>query len=92
MSATLQALEVSRLKLLTKEEVHLHLEGYFEAMTIAQWAKAEGFALPRPQEDLLKFSGLADFLGLLSAAQTSIDVSFASADINTQLLEALKEW
>jgi hypothetical protein len=67
MNTTLQALEVSRLKLLPKAEVHLHLEGCFEASTIAHWAKIEGVALPRPQEDLFKFSGLADFLGFLDA-------------------------
>lgn len=53
---------------LPKAEVHLHLEGCFEAATIAQWAKAEGVSLPRPQEDLFKFSGLADFLGFLDLA------------------------
>ena len=53
---------------LPKAEVHLHLEGCFEAATIAQWAKAEGVTLPRPQAALLKFSGLADFLGFLDLA------------------------
>lgn len=53
---------------LPKAEVHLHLEGCFEAATIAQWAKAEGVTLPRPQEDLFKFSGLADFIGFLDLA------------------------
>lgn len=68
MNIPLQALEANRLKSLPKAEVHLHLEGCFEAATIAQWAKAEGLALPRPQEDLFKFSGLADFLGFLDLA------------------------
>jgi len=68
MTTPLQVQESSRLKLLPKVEVHLHLEGCFEAATIAQWAKAEGVALPRPQEDLFKFSGLADFLGFLDLA------------------------
>ncbi len=58
-------LEAERLKSLPKAEVHLHLEGCFEAATIAQWAKADGLALPRPREELFKFSGLADFLGFL---------------------------
>jgi adenosine deaminase len=56
------------LKSLPKAEVHLHLEGCFEAAVIAQWAMLEGVALPRPQEDLFKFSGLADFLGFLDLA------------------------
>ena len=68
MTTPLDAPESSRLKSLPKAEVHLHLEGCFEAVTIAQWAEAEGVALPRPQEDLFKFSGLADFLGFLDLA------------------------
>ncbi len=68
MNTMLQAHESSRLKLLTKAEVHLHLEGCFEAATIAQWAKTEGVALPRPPEDLFKFSGLTDFLAFLDLA------------------------
>jgi adenosine deaminase len=60
--------EVSRLKALPKAEVHLHLEGCFEAALIAQWAKSEGVSLPRPQEQLFQFSGLADFLGFLDLA------------------------
>jgi adenosine deaminase len=61
-------LEANRLKSLPKAEVHLHLEGCFEAAVIAQWAMLEGVALTRPQEDLFKFSGLADFLGFLDLA------------------------
>lgn len=70
MNTVPQAHESRRLKLLPKAEVHLHLhlEGCFEVATIAQWAKTEGIALPRPQEDLFKFSGLADFLGFLDLA------------------------
>lgn len=40
-----QILEAIRLKSLHKAEVHLHLEGCFEAVTIAQWPKMEGVAL-----------------------------------------------
>lgn len=60
--------EAQRLKSLPKAEVHLHLEGCFDATVIAQWAKLEGVVLPRPREDLFKFSGLADFLGFLDLA------------------------
>lgn len=72
-----------RLHALPKAEVHLHLEGCFEAATIAQWAQAEGVALPRPQEDLFRFAGLADFLefldlacGLASTPQRLFDLSY----------------
>jgi adenosine deaminase len=68
MIAPFHTFDTSRLKSLPKAEVHLHLEGCFDAATIAQWAKAEGVPLPRPQEDLFKFSGLADFLGFLDLA------------------------
>lgn len=68
MNTALQAPEAIRLKSLPKAEVHLHLEGCFEAATIAQWAKSEGVSLPRPQEDLFKFAGLADFLDFLDLA------------------------
>ena len=60
--------DIERLRTLPKAEVHLHLEGSFEPFVIEQWAKSEGVELPRPREDLLKFSGLADFLGFLDLA------------------------
>lgn len=68
MNLPLQPQESSRLKLLPKAEVHLHLEGCFEAATIAQWARLDGVGLPRPQEELFRFSGLSDFLGFLDLA------------------------
>jgi adenosine deaminase len=63
-----QPTETQRLMALPKAEVHLHLEGCFEATVIEQWAKLEGVQLPRPREDLFKFSGLTDFLGFLDLA------------------------
>lgn len=68
MATPFHPTEHDRLKALPKAEVHLHLEGCFEARTLAQWARAEGVALPRPEEDLFRFSGLADFLGFLDLA------------------------
>lgn len=61
-------LAVELLRALPKAEVHLHLEGCFEPTVIEQWARLEGRALPRPPEDLLKFSGLEDFLNFLDLA------------------------
>lgn len=60
--------DTEHLKALPKAEVHLHLEGCFEAETIEQWARLEGMTLPRPKEDLFKFAGLADFLDFLDLA------------------------
>jgi adenosine deaminase len=68
MIPSLQSVDALRLRALPKAEVHLHLEGSFEADTIAHWATTEGLALPRTQEDLFKFSGLADFLDFLDLA------------------------
>ncbi len=68
MNAPLDPQELQRLQTLPKAEVHLHLEGCFEAATIAEWARTEGVGLPRPQEELFRFSGLADFLGFLDLA------------------------
>ncbi|MGE5147003.1 MAG: adenosine deaminase family protein [Candidatus Eiseniibacteriota bacterium] len=50
---------------LPKAEVHVHLEGCFEAHDVVRLAAA-GEALPRPPERLFTVdSGLAEFLGLL---------------------------
>ena len=68
MNSPVQSPDAHRLKSLPKAEVHLHLEGCFEATVIAHWAKLEGVSLPRPVEDLFKFSGLTDFLGFLDLA------------------------
>lgn len=68
LNTSLSSNDTERLLTLPKAEVHLHLEGCFEPSVIEQWAKDEGIALPRPREDLLKFSGLADFLGFLDLA------------------------
>jgi len=74
---------MNRLHSLPKAEVHLHMEGCFEAGLIAQWAKTEGVVLPRPQEELFKFSGLTDFLdfldlacGLASTTERLVELSY----------------
>ncbi|QDL52962.1 adenosine deaminase [Rhodoferax aquaticus] len=60
--------QLARMRALPKAEVHAHLEGCFEPHVLAQWAQEAGIALPRPQERLFEFAGLADFLHFLDWA------------------------
>lgn len=50
---------------LPKAEVHIHLEGCFGTGTIVELARENDVALPRPEDELLAFKGLADFLEFL---------------------------
>ncbi len=68
MQTSVTTTDLARLRALPKAEVHLHLEGCFEAAVLAQWAALEGRTLPRPVETLFQFSGLADFLEFLDLA------------------------
>lgn len=52
-------------KSLPKAEIHVHLEGCFGTQTIVDLARANGVPLPRPEDELLTFKGLADFLEFL---------------------------
>lgn len=61
-------LKMQRLRALPKAEVHVHLEGCFEASLLAQWAHKFGEPMPRPRESLFRFEGLADFLHFLDWA------------------------
>lgn len=80
-----------RLKALPKAEVHLHLEGCFEADVIEHWARSEGVALPRPREDLFRFSGLADFLGFLDLACGLASTATRLADLAYGLSQRLAD-
>ncbi len=59
---------IERLRALPKAEVHVHLEGCFEASLLEQWAIKFGETMPRPRESLFRFEGLADFLHFLDWA------------------------
>ena len=83
--------EGDRLRALPKAEVHLHLEGCFEPTVIEQWARHEGVALPRPREDLLKFSGLDDFLNFLDLACGLASTKERLAELSYGLCQRLAE-
>jgi adenosine deaminase len=52
---------IERLRALPEAEVHVHLEGCFEACLLEQWANKFGKPMPRPRESLFRFEGLANF-------------------------------
>jgi adenosine deaminase len=52
-------------KSMPKAEIHIHLEGCFGTETIVALARENGMALPRSEDQLLAFTGLADFLDFL---------------------------
>jgi adenosine deaminase len=60
--------QTQRLQTLPKAEVHVHLEGCFEAALLEQWARKFGEPMPRPRESLFGLEGLADFLHFLDWA------------------------
>src|SRR5690349_1842176 len=57
-----------RLRALPKAEVHVHLEGTFAPDQLERWAREGGIPMPRPRDELLSFTGLADFLRFLDWA------------------------
>lgn len=59
---------LDRFRSLPKAEVHAHLEGCFEPLVLEQWAAEAGVPMPRPRDQLLKFTGLPDFLHFLDWA------------------------
>ena len=59
---------IGRLRALPKAEVHVHLEGCFDAALLEQWALKFGEPMPRPRASLFRFEGLADFLHFLDWA------------------------
>ena len=89
MSPLSQRSNGSRLHALPKAEVHLHLEGCFEPTLIEQWALQQGLALPRPRDELLKFSGLTDFLNFLDLACGLASTRQRVAELSYGLCERL---
>lgn len=61
-------ISTERLRALPKAEVHVHLEGCFDADTLERWASEAGVAMPRPKDRLFAFQELTDFLEFLDWA------------------------
>lgn len=80
-----------RLRALPKAEVHLHLEGCFEATVLARWAALDRVALPRPVERLYQFSGLGDFLEFLDLACGLACTPQRVAELSYSLCQRLAE-
>lgn len=67
-TAAAATFDKTRLATLPKAEVHVHIEGSFDAATLERWASEAGVAMPRPKEKLFDFKRLADFLRFLDWA------------------------
>lgn len=56
------------LRAMPKAEVHVHIEGSFDADRLALWASEDNVAMPRPKDRLFEFQALGDFLQFLDWA------------------------
>jgi adenosine deaminase len=65
MTASSSAATAEQLRALPKVELHVHLEGTFDAPQIAAMADAVGETLPRPVDSLFAFEDLTSFLRFL---------------------------
>ncbi|MCU0261599.1 MAG: adenosine deaminase [Ilumatobacteraceae bacterium] len=63
---TITDTDIDRMRRLPKAEIHIHLEGCFEADELARLAAAVDEPLPRPVEQLFDFHGFDEFLEFLS--------------------------
>ncbi len=77
------ARQLTSLRVLAKAEVHVHLEGAFDPVTLEKWAAEVGVPMPRPRERLFEFRGLADFLhfldwacGLVNSAERLAEMAY----------------
>ena len=76
----------ARLRTLPKAEIHLQIEGSFDAATLEQLAMHAGKPMPRPCDKLLEFARLADFLhfldwacGLIRTPAQLAEIAYASS-------------
>lgn len=75
-----------------KAEIHIHLEGCFGTETIAELARENDVPLPRPEDELLSFAGLADFLEFLDfvcgLSRTKDQLAKAAYAFSSRMAEA----
>lgn len=79
----------SRLQALPKAEVHVHLEGSFDADTLERWAIEAKVAMPRPKDRLFAFQALGDFLQFLDWACGLANTTDRLAEMAYQFAERL---
>ena len=77
------------LRALPKAEVHVHLEGCFEADTLEKWALEANVAMPRPKEQLFEFRALTDFLEFLDWASSLAASQTRVAELAYQFAQRL---
>ncbi len=89
MTHLILADELQAMRTLPKAEVHAHLEGCFDAATLAAWAAQSGTPLPRPPERLFQFNGLGDFLHFLDWACGLASTGDRLAELSYQYCQRL---
>lgn len=90
MQTPIPEARLAALTALPKAEVHVHLEGTFEPDLLERWALAARVPMPRPREELLRFSGLADFLHFLDWACALADTPERLAALARAFAERLQ--
>lgn len=77
------------LRSLPKAEVHVHIEGCFEADTLEKWAAEAKIPMPRPKDRLFEFRGLTDFLEFLDWASSLAATQTRVAELAYQFAQRL---
>ena len=82
-------ISADRLRSLPKAEVHVHLEGCFDADTLERWAAEANVPMPRPKDRLFAFQQLTDFLQFLDWACGLAHTSDRIAELAYQFAQRL---
>ncbi len=81
--------QAQRLLALPKAEVHVHLEGCFDADTLERWADEAAVPMPRPKDRLFAFQELTDFLQFLDWACGLANTADRLAELAYQFAQRL---